>query len=433
MSARGLAGSTADSEQEKGRVKQASVKRYWPGKAPDWYQGEEEEAPSDVSEDDEAGVTAIAPPVIVKAAEDPRLRRLAERREEGSDKETAAPRIISRHRAADSEEDEVAGDVPRHRYAHEEAAEDEEDDEAAREARRAAVRERLKRQQEQEVLTPAADEEEEEDEEEESEYETDSEDEGFGRAMLKPVFVPKAERDTIAEREAMEREEEEALERERQRLEARKLQTRDIVSDQISREEAAARAAAEGPKEIGDVDTDDEKDEEAQYEQWKSRELARIRRDKEEREREAREMEEKEALKNMTEAERRAWEAAHPKEDGRGPKKSWKFLQKYWHKGAFFQDAGDAGKDAVGGDNIFRRDFSAPTGDDKMDKSVLPKVMQVKNFGRRGRTKHTHLVDVDTSKFEQLVVPEALPLRQKLEKKLTGTEQVFEKPKKTKT
>ena len=56
------------------------------------------------------------------------------------------------------------------------------------------------------------------------------------------------------------------------------------------------------------------------------------------------------------------------------PKKSWKFLQKYWHKGAFFQDAGDAGRDAVGGDAIFRRDFSAPTGDDKMDKTVLPKV-----------------------------------------------------------
>lgn len=50
---------------------------------------------------------------------------------------------------------------------------------------------RLKRQQEQEVLAPAADEEEEEEDEEESEYETDSEDEGIGRAMLKPVFVPK--------------------------------------------------------------------------------------------------------------------------------------------------------------------------------------------------------------------------------------------------
>ncbi len=48
---------------------------------------------------------------------------------------------------------------------------------------------RLKARQEQELLAPAADD---ADEEEESEYETDSEEEdGFGRAMLKPVFVPK--------------------------------------------------------------------------------------------------------------------------------------------------------------------------------------------------------------------------------------------------
>ena len=33
----------------------------------------------------------------------------------------------------------------------------------------------------------------------------------------------------------------------------------------------------QGPKEIGDIDTDDEKDEEEQYEQWKTRELRRIR------------------------------------------------------------------------------------------------------------------------------------------------------------
>ena len=146
--------------------------------------------------------------------------------------------------------------------------------------------------------------------------------------------MSQAERDTIAEREALEREEEEAAERERQRLEERKHVTRDLVAEQIAREDAAARAAAEvrtrllhleepqiylhalllptgggasvcslprhvmqktlawpvlalrstvccqalqGPKEIGDIDTDDEKDEETQYEQWKSRELARIR------------------------------------------------------------------------------------------------------------------------------------------------------------
>ena len=40
---------------------------------------------------------------------------------------------------------------------------------------------------------------------------------------------------------------------------------------------------------------------------------AACRRDREDRDREQHEAAEREALKNMTEAERRAWEAAHPK------------------------------------------------------------------------------------------------------------------------
>jgi hypothetical protein len=48
-------------------------------------------------------------------------------------------------------------------------------------------------------------------------------------------------------------------------------------------------------------------------------------------------------------------------------------------------------------DDLFRRDFGQATLEDHFDKTVLPKVMQVKDFGRAGRTKYTHLVDQDTT------------------------------------
>ena len=58
-----------------------------------------------------------------------------------------------------------------------------------------------------------------------------------------------------------------------------------------------------------------------------------------------------------------------------GNKKKWRFLQKYWHKGAYFQDASDNAFIPDRADDIFDRDYSGPTGEDKLDKTVLPKVM----------------------------------------------------------
>jgi hypothetical protein len=41
--------------------------------------------------------------------------------------------------------------------------------------------------------------------------------------------------------------------------------------------------------------------------------------------------------------------------------------------------------------------FDAATGDDWMDKFSLPKILQTKQWGKKGRSKHTNLRDEDTT------------------------------------
>ena len=52
----------------------------------------------------------------------------------------------------------------------------------------------------------------------------------------------------------------------------------------------------------------------------------------------------------------------------------------------------------------------------------VPAHLQVKNFGRRGRTKHAHLVDQDNTKFDDDNAV-AKPLQDKYFQKLGGTAQ----------
>lgn len=69
-----------------------------------------------------------------------------------------------------------------------------------------------KRNESEEILAGV---EEEEEEEEESEYETDTDEEQVGRQLMRPVFVKKQDRDTIAEREAQEQAELDAMNKEK--------------------------------------------------------------------------------------------------------------------------------------------------------------------------------------------------------------------------
>ena len=176
------------------------------------------------------------------------------------------------------------------------------------------------------------------------------------------------------------------------------MQTKQIVVEEIRKDEEIHKNL-EMEANIADVDTDDEINEAEEYEAWKVREIARIKRDREDRESMLKEKEEIERVRNMTEEERREWERKNPK-PAPPPKQKWRFMQKYYHKGVFFQSNADDTAATAGSDNIYTRDFSAPTGEDKMDKTILPKVMQVKHFGRSGRTKWTHLVNEDTTDWD---------------------------------
>jgi len=122
--------------------------------------------------------------------------------------------------------------------------------------------------------------------------------------------------------------------------------------------------------------------------------MKRIKRDQEERVKWDLDQLATERRRTMTDAEITLENIKNPKPAAIGQKKSqYRFLQKYYHHGAFYLDENDS---------VFQRDFSAPTGADRtVDRTLLPKVMQVKKFGIKGRTKYTHLVDQDTTKYDK--------------------------------
>ncbi|GJZ75762.1 microfibrillar-associated protein 1-like protein [Tanacetum coccineum] len=180
-------------------------------------------------------------------------------------------------------------------------------------------------------------------------------------AMMKPVFVKKSERDTIAEREKMEAEERAIKEFMKMRVEERKVETKQMVVEVVRKDMEIQK----NKETEGEVDTDDD---ENIFEAWIPREAARIKRDREVRDAMVQEKEEIERVRNMTEEERKEWDRKNPKPHG-APKQKRKYMQRYYHRGAFFQDKPDDTAGTTGADGILQRDYSAPTGEDKMDRT----------------------------------------------------------------
>merc|ERR1719446_577961 len=97
----------------------------------------------------------------------------------------------------------------------------------------------------------------------------------------------------------------------------------------------------------------------------------------------------------MTEDERAADDKRMDDEaNNREEAKQFNFLQKYYHRGGFFQD-----KATTGEEPLYLRDYHEPLEEEKFDKQMLPKAMQLRRgqFGKKGQVKHTHLTDADTT------------------------------------
>jgi len=172
-----------------------------------------------------------------------------------------------------------------------------------------------------------------------------------------------------------------------------------------------------------DVPNDEDDNEEQAYQLWKMRELKRLKRDRDLKEAIYLEQERIEQRRLMTDAERAKADKKIGKYKAK-EKSNLQFMQRYHHKGIFFQDDNDP---------LFNRDFNIGVGTDNFDKTSLPQVLQVRRGQefKKGRSKYTHLADQDTTNFD----PQYQPLddiRHSWNSKLGGNKgaHLFERPSK---
>ncbi|KFO33000.1 Microfibrillar-associated protein 1 [Fukomys damarensis] len=377
---------------EKGEIsmEKVKVKRYVSGKRPDY-------APMESSDEEDEEFQFIKKAKEQEAepeeqeedlSSDPRLRRLQNRISEDVEERLARHRKIVEPEVVGESDSEVEGDAWRMEREDSSEEEEEEIDDEEIERRRGMMRQRAqeRKNEEMEVMEVEDEGRSGEESESESEYEeyTDSEDEMEPR--LKPVFIRKKDRVTVQEREAEALKQKELEQEARRMAEERRKYTLKIVEEETKKElEENKRSLAA----LDALNTDDENDEE-EYEAWKVRELKRIKRDREDREALEKEKAEIERMRNLTEEERRAELRANGKViTNKAVKGKYKFLQKYYHRGAFFM---------------------------------------VKNFGRSGRTKYTHLVDQDTTSFDSAWGQESAQNTKFFKQKAAGVRDVFERP-----
>jgi microfibrillar-associated protein 1 len=211
--------------------------------------------------------------------------------------------------------------------------------------------------------------------------------------MVRPKFISRAARSNPAADPAQKEVDEEAQ---------RRADADALVEAQIQKD-IAARAAGkkhwdDSDSEGGEVDDADGVDPEAEYAAWKLRELRRLKRSREAVEAREREIAEKERRQGLTEEERAAEDEAlvarqREEKEGRG---KMGFMQKYYHRGAFYQDD-------LKTEGLDKRDLmGARFADEVKNRELLPQALQMRDMtklGKKGATKYRDLKSEDTGSW----------------------------------
>jgi microfibrillar-associated protein 1 len=244
-------------------------------------------------------------------------------------------------------------------------------------------------------------------EEESGEEDSSEEEEAPRRLMIRPKFIPKSQRGPNSGEGAQptlslqEQEEKEAAEEEARR----KQEVDQLVEEQIKKNLAARQGGKkhwddEG-QEDADVDDRDGLDPEAELAAFKLRKLKRYKRDREAMLAREREIEEIDRRRNLTEEERQAEDEqflAKQKEE-KDSKGKMAYMQKYFHKGAFFQEEAKAA-------GLDKRDIMGTRiADDIRDRSVLPEYLQRRDMtklGKKGGTRYKDMRSEDTGQWGDL-------------------------------
>lgn len=272
---------------------------------------------------------------------------------------------------------------------------------AAKEAKRIEDEKAARLKEEEGFVTASEEEESDEEgsEEESDDEEEESEEEAPRRVLMRPTFIKKDKRNGGVAKVAEKTEEDLVAQEEERRRKA----ADEIVEEQIRKDIAAKEAGKKNwddEEEEDEVDDTDDVDPEAEYAAWKLRELKRIKRDREAIEEREKELAEIERRKNLTEEERKAEDdefIAKQKEEKEG-KGKMAYMQKYYHKGAFFQDDLKA-------EGLDRRDIMGSRfADDVQNRELLPQALQMRDMtklGKKGATKYRDLKTEDTGKWGQ--------------------------------